>query len=113
MLALMNYEASADAPKTATWRGRSGRFHTVQVAALDHFALSNAELCLVASGSNVLWVGSANEIVSDQSSRARFRLALVCADRVFTLAAPSDEVTRATLIWDLEDATPVNGLSIA
>ena len=113
MLAIVNFEPFTQSlPQSVNWQGRSGRFYALSTLRLSDFALNNETMCLVARGSHVLWVGSANEIVSDQSSRARFRLALDCADRAFSLPAPADEVTRMTLIWDLEGAAPVKGLSV-
>jgi len=110
MLAIMDFEPFTHIqPKTVNWKGRSGRFYGLTVLPLANFSLSNSDVCLIAKGTTVLWVGSANEIVADQSSRARFRLALDCADRAFSFPAPADEVTRMTLIWDLEGAGPVNG----
>jgi hypothetical protein len=114
MLAITEFEPFAQsASQSVNWQGRSGRFYALSSRPLADFALSNSELCLITDGRNVLWVGSASEVIGDQSSRARFRLALDCADRAFILPAPSDEVTRMTLIWDLEGAAPVAGLTAA
>ena len=90
----------------STWRGRSGRSYGLTPLSLSDFRLEPAALYLVAKGSNVLWVGSADDIIADQASRARFRLALGCADRAFRLDAASDDVERLTTIWDLETAEP-------
>ena len=49
----------------------------------------------------------------DPVSRARFRLAMDCADRVFQVEAKADEVERLTIIWDLEAAEPSLGLNAA
>ncbi|HEY4199026.1 MAG TPA: hypothetical protein VGM83_00550 [Devosiaceae bacterium] len=95
------------------WRGKSGRAYPLTSEKFDDFALHSGELYVVANGDMVLWVGSDADIINDQSSRARFRLAIDCADRVFSLDAPSDEVARMTLVWDLEGAEPLNGLSAA
>jgi hypothetical protein len=61
----------------------------------------------------VLWVGAAADLVADPVSRARFRLAMDCADRVFHVEAQANEVERLTIIWDLEAAEPAIGLSAA
>jgi hypothetical protein len=114
MLAITDFEPFIQsAPQSVNWQGRSGRLYALSSLRLADFALSNTELCLITRGRNVLWVGSASEVIGDQSSRARFRLALDGADRAFVLPAPGDEVTRMTLIWDLEGATPVAGMSAA
>ena len=56
---------------------------------------------------------SAADLVADPVSRARFRLAMDCADRVFQVDARADEVERLTIIWDLEAAEPSTGLNAA
>jgi len=104
---------AASTPQASRWRGRSGRFYTLAPQVFDRFALDSGKLYLVAKGSLVLWVGTLDDVVHDQVSRARFRLATDCADRVFALAAPADAVTRMTLVWDLEGSEPVGGLSAA
>jgi hypothetical protein len=58
-------------------------------------------------------VGSADDVINDAASRARFRLALAAADRAFFLGAGDDDLSRLTVVWDLEGAEPVSGLSAA
>ncbi|HWA19250.1 MAG TPA: hypothetical protein VG757_09645 [Devosia sp.] len=99
--------------RQVNWRGRSGRFYALTPERLDAFGLASGDLYLLALGGNVLWVGNANDVVNDAQSRSRFRLALDCADRAFTVDAPPDDLTRMTLVWDLEGAEPVTGLSAA
>jgi len=52
-------------------------------------------------------------VIHDTASRARFRLALAAADRAFAVDAGEDELSRMTVVWDLEGAEPVTGLSAA
>jgi hypothetical protein len=99
--------------RAVSWRGRSGQFYALTCERLEDFSLSTAALSVITSGSIVLWVGSATDVINDAMSRARFRLALDCADRVFSLPAPGDEVQRMTMIWDLEGAEPVSGRAAA
>jgi hypothetical protein len=99
--------------RPVNWRGRSGRYYALTPERLDDFSLRGDELCLIARGSFVLWVGSSVDIISDPPSRARFRLALAAADRVFHVESGADDVERLTTIWDLEGATPVTGLNAA
>jgi hypothetical protein len=89
------------------WQGRSGRAYDLVSENLDHFAMGDAELYLIAKGSHVLWVGSTSELVSDPLSRSRFRLALDCADRVFRLLSPGAAAERLSTIWDLEGSSPL------
>lgn len=91
---------------TMDWQGRSGLRYRLAKEQLDSFVMHDADLYVVAKGSNVLWVGSADDLVADPASRARFRLALTCANAAFRLDAPSD---RNAAIWDLESAIPAGG----
>lgn len=99
--------------RQVNWRGRSGRLYALSPERLDEFALFNDDLFLVTRGHLVLWAGSAVDVIQDAESRARFRLALDCADRVFHVDAGDDEIERMTVVWDLEGAEPVMGLTAA
>lgn len=106
MVPILERQSTAT-PHSLHWRGRSGRHYTLRAARLDDFALRNNGLYLVARGSLVLWAGSSDDVINDADSRARFRLALDCADRVFEVEAGADHVERMTAVWDLEGAEPV------
>lgn len=99
-------------PRQVNWRGRSGRFYALEPERLDTFVLTNG-LYMLARGTLPLWVGSADDVIHDAASRARFRLALAAADRAFAVEADADEIGRMTVVWDLEGAEPVTGLSAA
>lgn len=99
--------------RQVNWRGRSGRLYALSPERLDDFALRNDDLFLIARGNLVLWAGSADDVIHDAQSRARFRLALDCADRVFHVDAGEDDVQRMIVVWDLEGAEPVAGLTAA
>lgn len=90
-------------PGLSPWQGQSGRAYALRPENLESFAMSETGLYLIAKGSNVLWVGSTQDLVADPMSRTRFRLALDCATHVFSLDAPED---RLAVIWDLEQALP-------
>jgi hypothetical protein len=102
----------ASQARVISWRGRSGRSYALRPEELASFVLQDRALHLVAKGNFVLWVGSAGDVISDHASRARFRLALTCADRAFRLDG-GDDVERMTTIWDLEGAAPAAELSAA
>lgn len=93
------------------WRGRSGRFYALLPEKLESFSFRNEQLYLLALGPMPLWAGAASDVVADPESRARLRLALDCADRVYAIPAGTDPVERMTLVWDLEGAEPVTGLA--
>lgn len=95
------------------WMGRSGRSYDLVSENLDLFAMDDTDLYLIAKGSNVLWVGSTNDLVSDPMSRSRFRLAVDCADRVFRLVSSGVDAERYATIWDLEGAEPMLGAQAA
>lgn len=95
------------------WRGRSGRFYALEQLRFDDFRFRADELYLIALGPHVLWAGGAADLIDDPVSRARFRLAMDCADRVFRVEASPDAIERLTIVWDLEGAEPIQGLSAA
>lgn len=100
-------------PHPVNWRGRSGRFYALAPLRLEDFSFSGDGLYLIALGPHVLWAGGSADLVEDAVSRARFRLAMECADRVFHVEVSADQVERLTVLWDLEGAEPVLGLSAA
>ena len=100
-------------PRQVNWRGRSGRFYALTPKRLEKFVLATQSLYLLARGTLPMWVGSAHDVIHDAESRSRFRLALATADRAFQVEAEGDELSRATVVWDLEGAEPVTGLSAA
>ncbi|MDC9826440.1 hypothetical protein PRN20_22110 [Devosia sp. ZB163] len=95
------------------WRGRSGRYYALEPLRLEDFRFAGDELYLIALGPHVLWAGGAADLVEDAVSRARFRLAMDCADRVFHVETSTDAIERLTVVWDLEGAEPILGLSAA
>ncbi|MEO8757046.1 MAG: hypothetical protein ABI398_04750 [Devosia sp.] len=99
--------------RQVNWRGRSGRFYALAPERLETFALATDGLYLLARGTLPMWVGSAHDVIHDPASRSRFRLALETADRAFLVATEGDDLSRMTVVWDLEGAEPVTGLSAA
>lgn len=99
--------------RPVNWRGRSGRYYALAPRRIEDFVFAGEELYLVALGNHVMWAGSARNVVEDAVSRARFRLAMECGDRVFHVESGVDEVERMTIVWDLEGAEPAMGLSAA
>jgi len=99
--------------RKASWRGRSGRVYPLTPLSLREFSLADSQLHLVTLGPQVLWAGSARDIVQDAQSRARFRLALDCADRAYLAGECPDEIDRLTMIWDLEGAQPASDVAAA
>ncbi|WIY52648.1 hypothetical protein O9Z70_14505 [Devosia sp. YIM 151766] len=99
----LTFEAGGRQAEMVDWQGRSGRHYLLSSENLASFVMRETALYLLAKGRQVLWVGSAGDLVTDPASRARFRLALRGASRAFRLDAPMD---RLAAIWDLEAAMP-------
>jgi hypothetical protein len=95
------------------WHGRSGRDYELVGEPIDSFAMSGALLYVLAKGSHILWVGSADDLVTDPASRSRFRLAMNCADRAFRLSGDGPDADRFATIWDLEGASPASAVQAA
>ncbi len=74
------------------WRGRSGRFYALAPERLDSFSL-----------------GAEAEVVGFRVTRG----VLASADRAFAVEGNADEASQMTMVWDLEGAEPVSGLSAA
>jgi hypothetical protein len=107
------FEELQAAAQATNWRGRSGRLYALELLPVDQFSLADGELYLLAAAHRVLWVGTLDEIVAEALARSQFRLALGAADSAFRVAAPTNEIERMTLVWDLEGAEPATGLSLA
>ncbi len=114
MASLADHRRGASSPpRQVNWRGRSGRYYALTPEKLDSFALATDGLYMLARGTLPMWVGSAHDVIHDPQSRSRFRLALATADRAFAVASDDDDLARMTVVWDLEGAEPVTGLSAA
>jgi hypothetical protein len=100
----MSIQRSETRLRPVQWLGRSGHRYELLAEDLEHFAMGQGDLYVIAKGGLPLWVGSTDELVADPMSRTRFRLALDCATQVLRMPAPAD---RHAAIWDLEDATPL------
>lgn len=90
--------------RVVSWVGRSGRCYGMVGESIDHFVMTQTDVYLIARGDEALWVGSSVDLVSDPTSRSRFRLALGRGDRVFRVLTPGADSERLGTIWDLEGA---------
>lgn len=112
MVVAERFEDLQAAALATNWRGRSGRFYALEPLPLERFALTGDHLYLLTTGERVLWVGTADEVIAEALTRARFRVALGAADAAFRMDAPLGEIERMTIAWDLEGAEPVLGLRL-
>lgn len=98
--------------KVANWRGRSGQFYTLSYEALDSFVLQGRDVYVLTSGSEVLWMGTADEIVTDMTSRACFRTAIKLASSVLRLDAPISDSASMQARWDIEGGQLAGSLAL-
>lgn len=87
---------------TVGWRGRSGRHYALTREDPASFVLKGHDLYVLSDGVTVRWIGTADDVIDDQASRARFRAAMAVASTVLRLPAPADVVERMKTQWDLE-----------
>jgi hypothetical protein len=114
----MSHEASLKPdnvrePLRVLWTGRSGRRYVLTAVELDGFALHEGQLYALASDGTIRWAGTSEDIIADHASRARFREALDAHSSIMTITAPTDELARMTLVWDLEGTHARPNLSAA
>lgn len=106
--------ASAGAVSSAVnWRGQSGRYYALFHEHLENFVLKGHDLYVITQGTKAQWIGTAGDIIDDQTSRARFRTAVKNASAVLRLSASDDGVERMRTMWDLEGGHLAEALSLA
>lgn len=91
-----------------SWRGRSGAIYALALESLEDFAMGRDALYLLARGDEPLWVGTAEDLVGDVSSRTRFRKAMALSTAVFSLVPAPEAGLRLSTIFDLEAAVPLH-----
>jgi hypothetical protein len=100
------FEPATRHKRISHWVGVSGRSYELFSENLRDFLLEGADLYLITRGNTVLWVGCGLDLVSEPTSRMRFRTALSRADGVFRLPRPDADDQRLSIIADLEGALP-------
>ncbi|MBJ6987674.1 MULTISPECIES: hypothetical protein [unclassified Devosia] len=80
------------------WLGRSGRDYGLVPENLSSFSLNTAALYVLAEGSVIAWAGTADDLIVDTSSRAKFRQALENATDAFSMDCPDNA---QAVVWDL------------
>jgi hypothetical protein len=98
--------------RTIDWRGRSGRFYTLEVESISGFSMSDYTLYLLLDAAGTAWTGSLADIMNDTASRARFRAALSRATAIYSLPV-EDALEALTVAWDLEGGERAISLSAA
>lgn len=95
------------------WTGRSGRRYTMTRVNGDDLSLRPARLYVLAEEGVIRWAGTADDLIADQSSRARFRNAVAEGAQMLSMPAPEDDLARMTLVWDLDGTRRLAGRSAA
>ncbi len=84
------------------WQGRSGRFYPLVQEKLDDFVLLEHDLYVIAQGDDLRWIGTVDDLISDGSSRDRFRAAVKVASSVLRFSDEKSELGRMRAAWDIE-----------
>ncbi len=84
------------------WQGRSGRFYPLVQERLDDFVLLEHDLYVIAEGENLRWIGTADDLISDGSSRDKFRAAVKVASSILRFSDEKSELGRMRAAWDIE-----------
>lgn len=80
---------------------------------LENFVLTGKNLYVIIVEGEARWIGTAGDIIDDQSSRARFRAALKVASTVLRLAEKTNDVQCMKIKWDLEGGQLVDTPELA
>ncbi len=97
----------ANRMRSASWLGGSGRAYDAVPESLEAFRFDDSSIYILVNRNAPGWVGSARDLIEDQVSRARFKLAMQSASNVLRLQGPSDDVERMVLKFDLESGHQV------
>lgn len=84
------------------WIGRSGRRYVLKPVFEQGHVLVEGALYVLVDDNVIVWVGTAQNLIEDQASRARFRRSAGEGAVLFSLPAPDEELACMTLAWDLE-----------
>jgi hypothetical protein len=99
------------------WTGRSGRHYWLLPSTPSDLHVADDSICLLTAmtegGEKVVWSGTAQTLIAEPASRNLFRAALKRAATGYSMRAPSDEVDRMTILWDLESASRLSVASAA
>lgn len=98
--------------RPVNWRGQSGRYYALIEEQLESFGLLGDDLYLIAEGIHARWIGTATDIIEDQASRARFRIAINKASSVLRLTPPQDHIERMKMVCDIEAGELAGALSL-
>ncbi|WP_332711647.1 hypothetical protein [Pelagibacterium mangrovi] len=95
------------------WTGRSGRRYRMTLVGEAGAAMAPETLYALEDEGVIGWAGTAEDLIGDHASRARFRRLSALGARLFSLVTPADPLTMMTLVWDLEGSRHYAGRSAA
>ncbi len=84
------------------WQGYSGRNYPLSKEHLEDFVLLEQNIYIIVAKELACWVGTADDLVNNEVSRSRFREAIKIADCVFCFKDNSDEMSKLSIVWDIE-----------
>jgi hypothetical protein len=94
------------------WIGQSGQRYRLEPVSFSGFQLRDGEIHVLVAGTDALWAGSADDVVSDPLSRSRFRDAMVKDVAVYRLEPTPDEDMRIMIAWDIANGRPAAPLKL-
>lgn len=99
-------EHGRDADAAISLVGRSGKIYKALPIALDDLRIRDDQLCLLCvrtqHAEDVLWVGSGQSLVHDQSNRAEFMQVINKADKAYVIEI-DDSAAQSLASWDLSN----------
>lgn len=96
-----------------TWIGQSGRLYSMVREQSSEFKMRQDALYVLTLGSQALWAGTAQDLVSDGASRDRFRLAVRSGGVALRFDAPTSADEAAIASWDIANGKLTDGLRLA
>ncbi len=91
------------------WTGQSGRLYSLTPVLNALGALAEGFIYVLEASGVIGWAGTADDLIADPQSRARFRQAQGAGARLLSLPAPHEPAAIMTLAWDLEGGFPSRG----
>lgn len=83
------------------WFAGSGRCFKTEIEPMETVNFVDGRIYILVKDGSALWVGTEHELIEDQASRGRYRVAANDAAQILSLDAPEDPVQQVCLIADL------------
>lgn len=100
-------EEHVSGEQSLLWKGRSGkRYHLANVDMRAR--MQPGHLYALAGDGVILWAGTAQDLLADPVSRARFRREQTASTAMLSMPADGDLLDIMTIAWDLEGSHRVS-----